>query len=138
MFPGNESNNGNSSASGSSPLFTDSRIEVTLTVSLACNILAQTTQKTQLFYCCSPTTALLRICCLVKGTCLPSSYPETALLYLLISWLLHSNGSTCYIAPFLRLFILNGLEAYHHFFFSKGCAWAHLLPCGSVFIVFTL
>jgi hypothetical protein len=35
-----------------------------LTLSLAYNISAQTTQKTRISHCCSPTIALLRICCL--------------------------------------------------------------------------
>jgi hypothetical protein len=35
---------------------------------------------------------------------------------------LPSNRSTCYTAPSLRLFILNSLLAYCHFFFSEGCA----------------
>jgi hypothetical protein len=39
-----------------------------------------------------------------------------------VSWSLHSNSSTRYIAPSFRLFVPNGLQAYHHFFFSKGCA----------------
>jgi hypothetical protein len=33
-----------------------------------------------------------------------------------------SNGSTCYIAPTLRLFIPNNLPAYRYFLFSEGCA----------------
>jgi hypothetical protein len=55
MFPVNGSNNGYSSASGSSPLFTYSRTELTnqLTLSLVCNISARTTKKTQLFHCCN-------------------------------------------------------------------------------------
>jgi hypothetical protein len=35
---------------------------------------------------------------------------------------LPSNGSTCYTAPSLRLFVLKSLQAYCHFFFSEG--WA--------------
>jgi hypothetical protein len=66
------------------------------------------------------------------GTCLPSRCLETALVYLLNSRSLHSNGSTRYIAPSLRLFVSNGLQAYRHFF-SEGCAWSHLPPCSSFF-----
>jgi hypothetical protein len=33
------------------------------------------------FHCCSPTVALLRICCLAMGTCLPSHCPETIAVY---------------------------------------------------------
>jgi hypothetical protein len=44
---------------------------------LAYNIFVRTTQKTQLFHCCSPTVVLLSICCLATGTCLPSRCPET-------------------------------------------------------------
>jgi hypothetical protein len=46
--------------------------------------------------CCSPAVALLRVCCLTTGTCLPSRCPETALVYPPISLSLHSNGSTQY------------------------------------------
>jgi hypothetical protein len=56
---------------------------------------------------------------------------------------LHRNGCTRYIAPSLRLFVTNGLQAYCHFVFSEGCASdisdrSHLSPCGSVYRVFTL
>jgi hypothetical protein len=34
---------------------------------------------------------------------------------------LPSNEYTRHIAPFLRLFVPNGLQAYRHFFFSGGC-----------------
>jgi hypothetical protein len=34
---------------------------------------------------------------------------------------LPSNGFICYIASSLSLFVLNSLQAYRHFFFSKGC-----------------
>jgi hypothetical protein len=42
-----------------------------------------------------------------------------------------------YIAPSLRLFVLNSLQVYHHFIFSKGsdcdiCDLLAFLPCGSV------
>jgi hypothetical protein len=87
---------GNGSASGSSPLFTASRTELSLTLSLAYNISARTTQKTQLFHCYSPTFELLRVCCLATGTCLPSRCPEMAIVYPPISRPLHSNGSTRY------------------------------------------
>jgi hypothetical protein len=40
---------------------------------------------------------------------------------MLISRSLLSKGSTCHTAPSLRLFILNSLQAYRHFFFSKSC-----------------
>jgi hypothetical protein len=38
-------------------------------------------------------------------------------------WLrsLPRNGSACYIAPFLRLFVRNSPQAYRHFFFSSLC-----------------
>jgi hypothetical protein len=52
--------------------------------------------KTQLFHCCSPTVALLRICCLATGTCLLSRCSETALVYPPTSRSLYSNGSTRY------------------------------------------
>jgi hypothetical protein len=61
--------------------------------------------------------------------CLPSRCPEMALVYLPISQMSHSNGSTCYIAPSLGLFVLNAIQAYCHLFFSMGCAWSHLPPC---------
>jgi hypothetical protein len=63
---------------------------------LAYNFSAQTTEKIWLFYCSSPVVALLRICCLAMGTCLPSRCPETALVCLPTLWSLHSNSSTCY------------------------------------------
>jgi hypothetical protein len=47
-----------------------------LTLSLAYNISAWTT-----FHCCSPTVALLRICCLATDTCLPSRCPGTVAVY---------------------------------------------------------
>jgi hypothetical protein len=59
----------------------------------------------QLLHC-----SVLRICCLATGV-----------VWLLIS-LLPSNRSTCHIAPSLRLFILNSLQVYRHFFFCEGCA----------------
>jgi hypothetical protein len=50
--------------------------------------------------------------------------------------LLHSNGTTRNITPSFRLFVPNGLQAYHHFF-SEGracnvCASFHLPFCGSI------
>jgi hypothetical protein len=36
-------------------------------------------------------------------------------------WLLPSNGSARYSAPFLRLFVMNSLPVYHHFFPSEFC-----------------
>jgi hypothetical protein len=49
-----------------------------------------------------------------------------------------SLQASCQIAPSLRLFVVNGLQAYHHFFFSEGCAcnvcaWFHHPSHGSVF-----
>jgi hypothetical protein len=41
-------------------------------------------------------------------------------------WSLHSNSITCYIPPTLRLFLPNGLQTYHYFFF-EGCACDILL-----------
>jgi hypothetical protein len=52
-----------------------------LTLALAYNISARTREKTQLFHCCSPTVALLRICGLATGTCLPSRCPTTVPVY---------------------------------------------------------
>jgi hypothetical protein len=37
--------------------------------------------ETPRFHCCSPTVALLRICRLATGMCLPSRCPETASVY---------------------------------------------------------
>jgi hypothetical protein len=48
---------------------------------LAYNISARTTQKISHFHCCSPTIALLRIYCLVTGTCLQSRCLETVAVY---------------------------------------------------------
>jgi hypothetical protein len=39
-----------------------------------------------------------------------------------VSSSLPSNGSMWHVAPSLRLFVLNSLQVYHHFFFSEGCA----------------
>jgi hypothetical protein len=36
-------------------------------------------------------------------------------------WLVPRNGSAHYIAPSLRLFVPNGLQAYHYFLFSGWC-----------------
>jgi hypothetical protein len=84
-FPGNGSNNGYSSASGSSPLFTDSRTELTK-LSL-CPLLISSQHGPHRKY-------LSSIACVsvAAGTCLPSSCPETALVvYPPISWWLRSN-----------------------------------------------
>jgi hypothetical protein len=53
------------------------------------------------------------------------------------------KGFIRHIAPSLRLFVSNNLQAYLHFFYSAGCACdvcdhSHLPPRGSVFTVFTL
>jgi hypothetical protein len=66
-----------------------------------------------------------------------------ALVYPSISRSLHSNGTTCYIASSIRLFILNGLQEYRHFFLSEGCtcnicAWSYVPTQGLVCPVFTL
>jgi hypothetical protein len=45
------------------------------------NISVRITKQTSCFLCCSPTVALLRICCLTMGTCLPSHCPETVAVY---------------------------------------------------------
>jgi hypothetical protein len=45
------------------------------------NISAWTTQKIPCFHCCSPTVALLRICYLKTGMCLPSHCPEMVAVY---------------------------------------------------------
>jgi hypothetical protein len=37
--------------------------------------------------------------------------------------LLPNNGSTCYIAPFWRIFVLNSLQVYNYFFFLGLCLW---------------
>jgi hypothetical protein len=70
------------------------------------------------------------------------SLPRKGLVYLPVSRSSHSNGSTQYIAPSLRPFVPNGLQAYRHFFFSEGCAcdvcaWSHLPPHCSVCTMFT-
>jgi hypothetical protein len=55
-------------------------------------------------------------------------------------WLRYSGfQASCHIASPLSLFIPNVLQAYHHFFFSEGCACnvcdrSHLPSCGSVFL----
>jgi hypothetical protein len=46
---------------------------------------------------------------------------------LLFTELLLRNGSMCHIAPSLRLFVPNSLQAYRHFFFSEGCAVTSLI-----------
>jgi hypothetical protein len=57
---------------------------------------------------------------------------------------LPSNGYTRHIAPSLRIFIPNSLQAYRHFFFSEGCACdvcvigLTFLPVARMFAVFTL
>jgi hypothetical protein len=44
-----------------------------------------------------------------------------AVVQLLISRSLPSKGSTCHIAPSLKLFVRKDLKAYRHFFSSEGC-----------------
>jgi hypothetical protein len=56
-------------------------------------------------------TCLLQICCLAANV-----------VSLSVSRSLSSNGYTRYIAPTLWAFVPNSLQAYRHFFFSKGCA----------------
>jgi hypothetical protein len=68
--------------------------------------------------------------------CLRRCHSLTTLVYLLISWSLPSNRSTCYTALSLRLFVPNSVQAYHYFF-SNGCACdvcdcSHLPPHGLV------
>jgi hypothetical protein len=46
--------------------------------------------------CCSPTFALLIICCLATGPCLPSRCPETVPVYPPISHLFLNSGCTSY------------------------------------------
>jgi hypothetical protein len=49
-------------------------------------------RKTHLFHFCGPAVVLLRISCLAMGTCFLSRCPETTLVYLPISQLLHATG----------------------------------------------
>jgi hypothetical protein len=91
------------------------------------------------------TSLPLLLCSLVawKHVCLRSCYLTMAVVYLLISWSLPSNGSTYHIASALRLFVLDSLQAYRHFFFSEGCACdvcdrLHLPSRGSVLTLITL
>jgi hypothetical protein len=44
----------------------------------------------------SSSTSIAACVFVAAGKCLPSRCLETVLVYLLISWSLHSNGSTCY------------------------------------------
>jgi hypothetical protein len=53
-------------------------------------------RRKQFFHCYSPTVALLGICCIATGTCLPSRCRETALVNMPNLRSLHSNGSTRY------------------------------------------
>jgi hypothetical protein len=46
----------------------------------------------------------------------------TVVVWLLISQSLTSNGSTCDIAPSIRLLVPNSLQVYRHFSFPEGCA----------------
>jgi hypothetical protein len=59
----------------------------------------------------------------VAGTCLPSYCLETALVYLLISRLLHSNGSTCYNIYRTCLF-----QEQHFWFLFGGGPWFESRP----------
>jgi hypothetical protein len=78
MFPSNGSNNGYYSASDFRTELSTDNIENTA-FSLLCL-----------------TVALLKICCLVTGMCLPNRCPETAFVYPLTSRSFHSNGCTRY------------------------------------------
>jgi hypothetical protein len=86
-------------------------------------------------------------CCfqlpMCKHACLWSCYMVMAVVQLLISRSLPSNGFTCHIPLYLRLFILNSLQVYHYFLFSKGCACdvydrSQLPSCGSFLKVITI
>jgi hypothetical protein len=65
--------------------------------------------------------------------------------YLFVLRSFPSDGSTCDIAPSLRVFVMNSLQAYRHLFFSESCACdvVHVigqvfLPCSSFLKVITL
>jgi hypothetical protein len=62
-------------------------------------------EETLRFHCYSPAIALLSICFLARGTCLPSRCPETGLIYPPISRPLHSKDSTRY-----NIFPVTGIE----------------------------
>jgi hypothetical protein len=96
LFLATASNNVDSSASRAHAILSclPSHNWTGITLYLAYNISARTTQETPRFICYSPTVTLLRIRCLATGTCLPSCCPETGLVYPPISWSLRSNGST--------------------------------------------
>jgi hypothetical protein len=71
--------------------------------------------------------SVLGICCLA-----------TAFVYGVIS----SNGSTCYIAPSLRLFFPNSLQVHRYSFptavFVTSVVSLAFLPCGSVLAMITV
>jgi hypothetical protein len=95
-FPGNGFNNGYSSASGSSPLFTVSLTELTISWFYPLLIISQHGPHRKHSPSIVVSLALLRIYCLATGMCLPSLCPETVLVYPPISRSLHSNSSTRY------------------------------------------
>jgi hypothetical protein len=59
-------------------------------------------------------------CC--RGYTFANRYLVATVVYLLISRSLPSNGSTCHVAPFLRLVVSISIHAQRHLFFSEGCA----------------
>jgi hypothetical protein len=67
---------------------------IELTLSFAYNISSRATQKTHFFYCCSPTVALSRICCLATGSCAQKQ-----------SWYIHPFLGRC-IATALHFTVL--------------------------------
>jgi hypothetical protein len=79
---------------GSGPVVKNSRANWLSSKPRLAYILRHRPRRQQLFHRCSPTIALLRICCLAPGKCLPSRCPETALVYPPIFLSLHRTGST--------------------------------------------
>jgi hypothetical protein len=127
-FPGSGSDNGYSSACGLKPSLHTLPYRADMVAPIVFLIIFRYGPRRNTSF---PTVPLW------AGTCLPSHCSETALVYPSISRSPHSNSCTCYIVPSLKLFILNGLQSYRHFFFSKSCAcddsaWSHLPSCGLV------
>jgi hypothetical protein len=115
---------------------------------LVYNFSLRTSQKTQLFHCCNPNVALLSPAyqralfrCLFRGRCLEMS---VVLVYLFISWSLHSNGCARY--NMLQHHLNNGPQFYsgnRENAFAEHqdvyvCVYVYIFPHNISCVLFTL
>jgi hypothetical protein len=107
-LPGKGSKSGDSSASCAEVLSSQTPVQNWLvrTNCLQYNSSARTTWKHPV----SNSTSIVARRYVYAGTCLPSSFPETALVYLPISRSLHSNGFTRYNSIILAVLLIGSIH----------------------------